>query len=112
MVLREYLFTLQIIVTHCLCHSADHHWCENLDYPWHSAFTECTTDKVIQLTLTCPLALLSFRYVTAIPAHKRKVGLLFLSTGQNNPSPVIQCFNRAAVIFRILQFSRFKHFSS
>lgn len=42
---------------------------------------------------------------------KLKVSLLFLSTGQNNPSPVIQCFHRELqIIFRVLQFSRFKHF--
>lgn len=42
---------------------------------------------------------------------KLKVSLLFLSTDQNNPSPVIQCFRRELqIIFLVLPFSRFKHF--
>lgn len=72
MVLREYLFTLQIkiIVTHrplSFCWSSLVR--KRLDYPWRFSLHWMPQTSVIQLKLTCPLVLLSFCCVVAIPAH-------------------------------------------
>lgn len=121
--LSEYLFTLQIkiIVTH-----------RPLSFCWlaqKNSYNIISGTKTSGLSVAIQSSLnatdkgystkahlsLSPSFIPLRRCHtgtlKLKVSLLFLSTGQNNPSPVIQCFHRELqIIFRVLQFSRFKHF--
>ncbi|VEA26233.1 Uncharacterised protein [Salmonella enterica subsp. enterica] len=94
MVLSEYLFTLQIIVTHrpfviLLIITGAKIW---IIHGIQSSLN--ATDKGYSTKAHLSL---SPSFIPLRRCHtstlKRKVSLLFLSTGQNNPSPVIQCFN-------------------